>query len=175
MPSEASSHCADVRPRGLARESRVFRHFLVEGTVRARYTAHPRTMHGAQTKIRKVVDGGTSAAVTSDMGSDKRSVPQTYDDITRTTVPDPDSSARPTVRQEQQAREGFRAMDEHEQALASRVAAALGGMAIDVEVERETVTLRGQVADAAAIARAEELVGRVDGVSGVVNRLVVGR
>ena len=109
------------------------------------------------------------------MRSDKRSVPQSYDEIIRKTVPDPDSSARPTVRQEQQAHEGFRAMDEHEQALASRVLAALGGMAVDVEVDRETVTLRGKVADAAQIARAEELVGRVDGVAGVVNRLVVGR
>lgn len=107
------------------------------------------------------------------MRSDKRSVPQTYDEIVRKTVPDPDSSARPTVRQEQQAHEGFRAMDEHEQALAARVQAALGGMPIEIEVDRETVTLRGKVADAADIARAEELVGRVDGVSGVVNRLVV--
>jgi osmotically-inducible protein OsmY len=47
-------------------------------------------------------------------------------------------------------------------------------MAIDVEVDRETVTLRGKVADAAQLARAEEIVGRVDGVAGVVNRLVVG-
>ena len=109
------------------------------------------------------------------MRSDKRSVPQSYDEIVRTTVPDPDSSQRPTVRQEQQAEEGFRAMDEHEQALAARVLAALGGMpGVEVEVDRETVTLRGKVADAAQIARAEERVGGVDGVSGVVNRLVVG-
>jgi hypothetical protein len=108
------------------------------------------------------------------MRSDKRSVPQSYDEIVRTTVPDPDSSQRPSERQEQQAREGFRAMDEHEQALASRVVAALGGMPVEVEVDRETVTLRGAVASTADIARAEELVGHVDGVSGVVNRLVVG-
>jgi hypothetical protein len=148
--------------------------FAGEGRVRERYTGHPRTMHGAQTKSRNVVDGGTCAAHVPDMGSDNRSVPQSYDDIVRKTVPDPDSSARPTVRQEQQARDGFRAMDEHEQALAARVAAALAGMAVDIEVERETVTLHGKVASAADIARAEDLVGRVDGVSGVVNRLVVG-
>jgi osmotically-inducible protein OsmY len=79
------------------------------------------------------------------------------------------------VRQEQQAREGFRAMDEQEQALQARVIAALAGLtSVDVEVDRETVTLRGRVDDVATIARAEELAGQVDGVSGVVNRLVVG-
>ncbi|MDQ3339884.1 MAG: BON domain-containing protein [Myxococcota bacterium] len=109
------------------------------------------------------------------MRSDKGRVPQSYDEIVRKTVPDLDSSERPTVRQEQDAREGFRAMDEHEQALASRVLSALGGMTgVDVEVDRETVTLRGKVADATQISRAEELVSQVDGVSGVMNHLVVG-
>lgn len=66
-------------------------------------------------------------------------------------------------------------MDEHEQVLASRVLSVLGGMpGIDAEVDRETVTLRGTVADASQIARMEELVRNVAGVSNVVNRLVVG-
>jgi hypothetical protein len=109
------------------------------------------------------------------MGNDKRSIPQSYDEIVRQTVPDPDSSERPTVRQEQAAREGFRAMDAHEQALASRVLSVLGGMpGVEAEVDRETVTLRGKVADASQIARMEELVRKVEGVSSVVNRLVVG-
>jgi hypothetical protein len=109
------------------------------------------------------------------MPTDKGRVPQSYDEIIRKTVPDLDSSQRPTVRQEQDAREGFRAMDAHEQALASRVHSALGGMGVDIEVDRETVTLRGKVADAAQIARAEDLVRQVDGVASVVNHLVVGR
>jgi osmotically-inducible protein OsmY len=102
-------------------------------------------------------------------------VPRSYEEIVRTTVPDPDSSRRPTERQEQLAREGFRQMDEHESALAARVQSALvGELAVDIEVDRETVTLRGQVADAQTIARIEDLVSRVAGVSSVSNRLVVG-
>lgn len=98
--------------------------------------------------------------------------PTSYDDIVRRTVPDPDSSQRPSERQEQQAREGFRAMDAQETALAARVQAVAEG--VEVEVDRETVTLRGSVRDAGAIARIEDAVRAVDGVGSVVNRLVVG-
>ena len=109
------------------------------------------------------------------MRGDKPRVPQSYDDIVRRTVPDPDSSERPTVRQEQDAREGFRAMDADEAALHGRVVAALRGLAgVEVEIDRATVILRGKVTDVALIARAEELARNVDGVGGVVNRLVVG-
>jgi len=101
-------------------------------------------------------------------------VPQSYDEIVRRTVPDPDSSKRPTARQEQLAREGFRALDEHEQALHARVFAALDDPSgIEIEVDRETVTLRGHVANAEMIAHVEELVGGVEGVASVVNHLVV--
>jgi osmotically-inducible protein OsmY len=98
--------------------------------------------------------------------------PTSYDDIVRRTVPDPDSSQRPSEHQEQQSREGFRAMDEQETALAARVQAAAEGVA--VEVARDTVTLRGQVRDAQAITRIEDAVRAVDGVANVVNQLVVG-
>lgn len=102
-------------------------------------------------------------------------IPVSYDDIVRRTVPDPDSSQRPTERQEQQAREGFRAMDDHEAALAARVQSVVAGEpGVEVEVDRETVTLRGRVRDAQSIARIEEAVNRIDGVAGVINRIVVG-
>jgi osmotically-inducible protein OsmY len=112
-----------------------------------------------------------------------RRVPRSYDEIVRSTVPDPDSSRRPTARQEALAREGFRAMDEHEHVLHARVVAALEDvlaacdacMAFDVEVDRDTVTLRGSVPDVALMSRIEALVAQVEGVGEVVNRLVVGR
>lgn len=81
---------------------------------------------------------------------------------------------RPTVRQEREAREGFRAMDADEASLRSRVMDALDEIpGIDVEINRETVILRGKVIDVALITRAEQIAREVDGVGGVVNRLVV--
>lgn len=110
-----------------------------------------------------------------------RHVPRSYDEIVRRTVPDPDSSIRPTERQEQQAREGFRAMDAHEQKLHARVMEALEDVlaatnnppSVDVEVDRDTVTLRGHARDMATIEQLERCVRDVDGVEQVVNRLVV--
>ncbi len=103
---------------------------------------------------------------------------KTYDDIVRSTVPELDSSMRPTRAQVQQSREGFRAMDDAEQALYARISEAtlVGGVAmgsVQLEVARDAVTLHGNVADAAAIDRVEALVREVDGVGSVVNRLVV--
>ena len=118
----------------------------------------------------------------SGMPNQDRPVPQSYDEIVRRTVPDPDSSTRPTVRQEQLAREGFRAMDDDERALRARVVAALEDLVascnvdcnFDVEVDRDTVIVGGRVRDAATLNRIEDVVGKVDGVGHVVNRLVVG-
>jgi osmotically-inducible protein OsmY len=106
-----------------------------------------------------------------------RDVARSYDEIVRKTVPDPDSSQRPTARQERLAREGFRAMDDDEAALRVRVIAELSSIdepGIDVEVDRGTVTLRGSVHDAAMLALVEETVLGVDGVEDISNRLVVG-
>lgn len=117
-----------------------------------------------------------------DMRSDNRRPPQSYDEIVRRTVPDLDSSQRPTARQEQLAREGFRAMDDRERALCARTVAALEdalassneSWSFDLEVDRETVTLRGRVRDLGTIALIEDTVRNVDGVAAVENRLVVG-
>jgi osmotically-inducible protein OsmY len=142
--------------------------------VRARHTARWRATQGAH----HLLDAcGTRAAVTWFMPGRNRETPRTYDEIVRKTVPDPDSSQRPTARQEQLAYEGFRAMDDAESALHHRVIAELasiGEPGIDVEIDRETATLRGRVRNAATIALVEETVRGVDGVERIVNRLVVG-
>jgi osmotically-inducible protein OsmY len=101
-----------------------------------------------------------------------------YDEITRRTVPELDSSMRPTKEQEVQAREGFRAMDDGEKVLYARVSDALltSGASmgkIKIEIDRGTVRLMGNVQDAATIDRATELVQGVSGVAGVDNQLVV--
>lgn len=100
----------------------------------------------------------------------------TYDDIERKIVPLPDSSFRPSPEQVQQAKDGFRALDADEQALASRVRAALGGDAskVTVEIERDRVTLRGAVGDVAALTSIPDRVRAVEGVSAVVDQLSVG-
>jgi osmotically-inducible protein OsmY len=104
--------------------------------------------------------------------------PKSYDDIVRQTVVDPDSSARPTRGQEQQAREGFRALDGDEAALQSRVEQALArtsaAAGVTIEVARELVTLRGRVADAADLRTIEDVVAAVPGVDTVHNQIVVG-
>jgi hypothetical protein len=98
---------------------------------------------------------------------------KTYDDITRKTVPEPDSSFRPSPEQVKQAHEGFRALDADEQQLHDRVVAALSGVSgVQVEVDRDRVTLRGQV-DAATLARVPDLVRSIDGVESVDDQLVV--
>jgi osmotically-inducible protein OsmY len=104
--------------------------------------------------------------------------PKTYDEIVRATVPEPDSSWRPTPDQERQAREGFRATDGDEQQVHHRVLAALTSASIDtsainIEVDRDRVTLRGQVRDREALTRIAQVVGEVPGVSAVVDKLVI--
>ncbi len=104
--------------------------------------------------------------------------PKSYDDIVRQTVVEPDSSARPTRGQEQQAREGFRAVDGDEAALQSQVQQALAGTrgaaGVTIEVARDLVTLRGRVAQAADLRTIEDRVAAVPGVSTVHNQIVVG-
>jgi hypothetical protein len=105
-------------------------------------------------------------------------VPKTYDEITRATVPEPDSSFRPTREQVNNAYAGFRALDKDEQALFDRVDEVLQTSGHDlelvtVEVDRDRVTLRGTVTDATALARIIDRVRGVDGVGEVVDRLVI--
>jgi osmotically-inducible protein OsmY len=105
-------------------------------------------------------------------------MPKSYDEIVRATVPEPDSSWRPTKDQEKQAREGFRAMDAEEQQLHQRVLSALSAAGIDpssiqIEIDRDRVSLRGQVRDRETLTRIAQVVGEVDGVHSVLDQLVI--
>jgi osmotically-inducible protein OsmY len=104
--------------------------------------------------------------------------PRTYDEIVRATVPDPDSSWRPSVEQEHRAHEGFRAMDPDEQRLCHRVhdtllAAGIDTTRLKIEVDRNRVILRGEVRDAHLLMRIPDLVGDVEGVGSVIDQLVI--
>ena len=102
-------------------------------------------------------------------------MPKTYDDIIRKTVPDPDSSWRPSPEQVKQAYEGFRALDPDEQALQSRVQSAIAGKGdITVEVDRDRVILRGRVRDPSDLTRIPDLVRGIHGVGSVDDQLVSG-
>jgi len=100
---------------------------------------------------------------------------KSYDEIVRNTVPEPDTSMRAAVGQE-----NVRVLDELEQMLYARVVDSLLGIAdidpsgIAVEVERDRVTLRGQVSQVALLDRIERQVHGVPGVGLVANYLVVG-
>ncbi len=98
-------------------------------------------------------------------------MPKSYEEIERETV----SPYKPTPEQVQQAKEGFRALDDDERALESRVRAALGDDAagVTVEIDRGRVTLRGKVANATAMTSIPDRVREVDGVSDVVDQLSV--
>jgi osmotically-inducible protein OsmY len=104
--------------------------------------------------------------------------PRTYDEIVRATVPNPDSSWRPTQEQERRAKEGFRALAPDEQRLCDRVHDALLAAGIDttqlhIEVDRDRVILRGHVRDHHALNRIPDLVEQVEGVGSVIDQLVI--
>src|SRR5690348_12864963 len=104
--------------------------------------------------------------------------PKSYDEIVRSTVPDPDSSVRPSKQQEKEAREGFRALDANEQALHSRVVQALasaGGdtSGVTVEVDGDLVRLSGQVPDSRLLRSVEDAVAGIPGVETIHNQVVV--
>jgi osmotically-inducible protein OsmY len=104
--------------------------------------------------------------------------PKSYEQIVRQTVVDPDSSARPTLEQEQAGREGFRALDADERVLEQRVQAAVASSgadtsAVTVEIARDRVTLRGSVPDVGMLRPLEDAVARVLGVDTIHNQVVV--
>jgi len=104
--------------------------------------------------------------------------PRSYEEVVRKTVVDPDSSARPTLEQEQAAREGLRAVDDHERVLQDRVVQALSAtganaVGVTVEIDRELVILRGHVADTAMLRAVEDAVALVPGVATIHSLLVV--
>ena len=107
----------------------------------------------------------------------QRRVPHSYDEIVRRTVPDPDSSFRPTSQQEDAADacSDVELMSQDERRLYHRVCDALLPLygRIGVEIEHERVTLRGVVPDMRALELVESLVTSIEGVGDVDSRLVV--
>ncbi len=104
-------------------------------------------------------------------------MPKSYEDIVRSTVLAPDGSVQPSTSQEKAAHEGFRAMDEAEQALQSRVEGALsrmGAAGVTAEVSDDHVTLMGRVPDVGQLQAVEDAVARIEGVERVHNQVVVG-
>jgi hypothetical protein len=104
--------------------------------------------------------------------------PRTYDDITRRTVPEPDSSFRPTTDQERAAFEGERILSSDEKALYDRVADALRGSGLDIaevsiEIDGTRVTLRGRVDDHHTLPLLENAVRDVPDVGDIVDLVVV--
>lgn len=104
--------------------------------------------------------------------------PRSYDDITRSTVPEPDSSYRPTADQERAAFEGERILSSDERMLHNAVSSALGGSGLDVsdvaiEVDGSRVTLRGRVPAIHLLPRIEAVVRGVRDVGDIVDLLVV--
>jgi len=103
---------------------------------------------------------------------------KSYEEIVRKTVVEPDGTVRPTLEQEQAAREGFRALDDDERALYDRVVdaiAAAGAAGVTAEVSRDLVTLRGWVADAALLRTVDEAIARIPGVETIYDQIVVGQ
>ena len=104
--------------------------------------------------------------------------PRSYDDITRQTVPEPDSSFRPTKDQERAAFEGERIMSSDENALYERVSTALRNSRLDIsevsiEIDRSRVTLRGRVDDHHTLPLLENVVRGVPDVGDIVDLVVV--
>jgi len=101
-------------------------------------------------------------------------MPKTYDEIVRKTVPEPDSSFRPSPEQVKQAYEGFRALDADEQALKARVEAALVAYPeVEVEVERDRVILRGRVRSSEELSQVPEIVRGLAGIGALEDQLVI--
>ncbi len=127
--------------------------------------------------------GGITHAHSACMGIKSGSGPSSYDEIVRRTVPEPDSSFRPTTDQVAQAGEESRSerqlaqMTDDERALHARIAQAIASVQrlgeISFELDGGSVTLSGRVHDAASIQQVESLVSAVGGIASINNRLVV--
>jgi hypothetical protein len=101
--------------------------------------------------------------------------PPTYDEIIARTVPDPDSSWRPSAQQRREALE--RTPPPRDEALAAKVGEVLrelGAEHVSYEVEGDRVILRGAVADPRTWNQIEQAIEQVDGVEELENLMHVG-
>jgi osmotically-inducible protein OsmY len=115
--------------------------------------------------------------------------PQSYEEITRDTVANPDLSYRPSIEEEQRSRHRFGPQTEHrphplssrERALKDRVVAALNAdssvdlVDVTVDVDDEEVVLIGTVPGPATSIRIQEIAGAVHGVVRIDNQLIARR
>ncbi|MDX2087043.1 MAG: BON domain-containing protein [Kofleriaceae bacterium] len=122
---------------------------------------------------------GITTAIHPSMPQKHPPAPRSYDEITRRTVPNPDSSWRPTEQQEEDAYAGRHFLTDDERKLLGRVTDVLldtpgiDMCGVNVEVEDTRVTLRGHCANPSAIERIVRAVSSIEEVSEVVDRLVV--
>jgi BON domain-containing protein len=121
------------------------------------------------------------------MAGQSRKTASSYDEILRRTVPNPDSSMRPSREEELLAKHRFGEPTEHrprpltpsERALLDRVRRALmtdPGIDlrhVNVSVDFRCVVLTGDVPGDATSIRIEQIVGSLEGVDTVDNQLVV--
>lgn len=103
---------------------------------------------------------------------------KSYEDITRATVIEPDSSFRPTVAQERGSYEGERVLSGDERAIYDRTSDALRSAgcdvsAVTVEVDGSRVTLRGRVRDYNDLPKIEAAVRTVPDVGDIVDMIVI--
>jgi hypothetical protein len=168
LPDRVVSWSLTARIRAVAQASRVTR----------RPSESARRLGSIGYMKVNVSDAGTQGALRNRMTPKTSRNPRSYDDIVRQTVVDPDSSVRPTRAQEQDARDGYRALDPDERRLQERVLHALATSGADVsgvtvEVARDVVTLSGRVAAADVLRTLEDTVARIPGVETVHDRVVV--
>lgn len=104
--------------------------------------------------------------------------PRSYDEITRSTVVEPDLSFRPTPAQIAEGALGRRAMFDDELDLLERIEGALEERelklpTVQIEVVRDKVVIRGSVPEIAMIRAIEHAVATVEGVATFEDHLVV--
>jgi osmotically-inducible protein OsmY len=121
------------------------------------------------------------------MAGDSGKTASSYDEILRRTVPNPDSSMRPSREEELMARHRFGEPTEHrprpltvsERALLERVRIALVAdprldlRHVNISVDFRCVVLTGDVPGEATSIKIEDIVGSLEGVDSVDNQLVV--
>jgi osmotically-inducible protein OsmY len=101
--------------------------------------------------------------------------PRTYDEIIARTVPDPDSSFRPTAEARDEALS--RVEPPRDEVLGAKVEQALreaGAAHLSFEIEGGRVILRGALADLSTWRRVDAAVSAIDGVGGLDNRTHIG-
>jgi osmotically-inducible protein OsmY len=107
------------------------------------------------------------------------SIPRSYEEIVRKTVPNLDTSRSPTDQQERDAYAGKHVLTREEEVLLHRVNEVLldtpgiDMCGLEVEVNDTRVILRGHCANPASIQRVVRAVSSMEEVSDVVDQLVV--